>query len=314
MTASNARLSAAVDTSDRELIFTRVFDAPRELVFEAWTQPEHVAQWWGPQGFSTTISEMDVRPGGVWRLVMRGPDGTDYKNRLVFLEVDKPRRLVYKHDPEPGSEPSSHQVTVTFAEDGTGAKTRLTMQMVFASAAAREYIVKKYKAVEGANQTLGRLAEHLPKMIPQELVITRVFDAPREVVFEAWIDPARLRQWWGPKGFTNPVCEIDPRPGGAIYIVMQAPDGGTHPMSGVFEEIVAPERIVFTSGALDVNGQSMFDILNTITFSERGGQTELALRAKVTRATAEAPQYLKGMNQGWSQSLDRLNAFVKLEG
>jgi uncharacterized protein YndB with AHSA1/START domain len=94
---------------------------------------------------------------------------------------------------------------------------------------------------------------------------------------------------------------------------MQAPDGRTHPMSGVFEEVVAPERIVFTSGALDANGQSMFDIRNTVTFAERGGQTELTLRANVIRATAEAPQYLKGMNQGWSQSLDRLDAFVKLE-
>src|ERR1700691_2074672 len=158
MTASSARPSAAVDTSDRALIFTPIFDAPPDLVFEAWTDPRHVAQWWGPTGFTTTISEMDVRPGGVWRLVMRGPDGTDYKNRLVFLEVDKPHRLVYKHDPEPGSEPSTHQVTVTFAEDG--AKTRLTMQMVFASAAERKRIATKYKAVEGANQTLGRLAEH----------------------------------------------------------------------------------------------------------------------------------------------------------
>jgi uncharacterized protein YndB with AHSA1/START domain len=162
MAVSTGSVSAATEAADRELVFTRVYDAPRELVFEAWTDPKHVTQWWGPKGFTTTIHEMDVRPGGVWRLVMHGPDGKDYNNRIVFLEVVKPERLVYKHDPEKGSEPVSFQVTVTFAEEG--AKTWLTMQMVFPSAASREYVVNTYGAIEGANQTLGRLAEHLPQM------------------------------------------------------------------------------------------------------------------------------------------------------
>src|SRR5579863_6976594 len=111
MAASNPLRSNA----DRELVFTRHFVAPRELVFEAWTNPQHVAQWWGPVGFTTTIHEMDVRPGGEWRLTMRGPDGTDYKNRIVFLEVAKPERLVYKHEPEKDTEPVNFETTVTFA-------------------------------------------------------------------------------------------------------------------------------------------------------------------------------------------------------
>ena len=90
-------------------MITRVFNAPRKMVFDAWTDPRQVAQWWGPRGFTTTISEMDVRPGGVWRLVMHGPDGTDYKNKVVYLEVAKPERLVYKHEPELGTEPVSQQ-------------------------------------------------------------------------------------------------------------------------------------------------------------------------------------------------------------
>ena len=127
MPVSNAHAKAASDTADRELIFTRVFDAPRELVFKAWTDPRHLMQWWGPKGFTTSVYEMDVRPGGVWRLTMRGPDGVDYKNRIVFLEVVKPERLVYKHEPEKGSEPVSFETTVTFAEEG--GKTRLTLQI-----------------------------------------------------------------------------------------------------------------------------------------------------------------------------------------
>jgi uncharacterized protein YndB with AHSA1/START domain len=159
---AETRNTPVTELENRELVFTRVFDAPRELVFQAWTDPKHVPQWWGPNGFTTTIHEMDVRPGGVWRFIMHGPDGVDYKNRIVYLEVAKPERLVYKHDPEEGSEPVNHQVTVIFVEEGD--KTRLTMHMLFPSAAAREYVVKKHRAIEGANQTLERLAEHLPQM------------------------------------------------------------------------------------------------------------------------------------------------------
>ena len=139
-----------------------------------------------------------------------------------------------------------------------------------------------------------------------DLVMTRVFDAPRELVFKAWTETRHMAQWWGPKGFTNPVCEMDVRSGGAIRIHMRAPDGVVYPMRGVFEEIIAPERLVFVSSALDENGNSMFDVLNTVTFAEQRGKTTLTLQARVIKATAQAPQYLKGMEMGWSQSLDRL--------
>jgi uncharacterized protein YndB with AHSA1/START domain len=139
-----------------------------------------------------------------------------------------------------------------------------------------------------------------------DLVMTRVFDAPRELVFKVWTDSGHMAQWWGPKGFTNPVCELDVRPGGAIRIHMRAPNGVVYPMTGVFQEIVEPERLVFVSSAIDEKGNSMFDVLNTVTFVERGGKTELTLQARVIKATTQAPQYLKGMEMGWTQSLDRL--------
>jgi len=137
-------------------------------------------------------------------------------------------------------------------------------------------------------------------------VITRVFDAPRELVFKAWTDTRHMAQWWGPKGFTNPVCELDVRAGGAIRIHMRAPNGVVYPMSGLFEEITEPERLVFVSSALDEHGNSMFDLRNTVTFTEQRGKTVLTLQARVIKATAQAPQYLKGMEAGWTQSLDRL--------
>jgi uncharacterized protein YndB with AHSA1/START domain len=145
-------------TSDRELVFSRVFDAPRGLVFKAWTDPQHVAQWFGPNGFTTTIHEMDVRPGGAWRFIMHGPDGVDYDNRIVFVEVVEPERLVYIHG-SGQEDDQGFEVTVTFADEN--AKTRLTMRQLYATAAAREYVAREYHAVEMGNQTLDRLAEHL---------------------------------------------------------------------------------------------------------------------------------------------------------
>ena len=106
-------------TADREIVITRVINAPRALVFEAWTKPEHIGNWRGPRGFTTTTHSMDVRPGGEWRFVMPGPVGTDYKNRIVYLEVDEPERLVYDHFGEEGDEKEKFQTTVTFLDGGT---------------------------------------------------------------------------------------------------------------------------------------------------------------------------------------------------
>ena len=144
----------------------------------------------------------------------------------------------------------------------------------------------------------------------QELVMTRIFDAPREVVFKAWTDPERLKLWWGPTGFTNPVCELDVRPGGAIRIHMRAPNGVVYPMTGVYREIVEPERLVFISAALDDKGIPLFEILNTVTFAEHGGKTKLTVHAKVVMATPAGAPHLAGMEMGWSLTLDRLAEYV----
>ena len=143
-----------------------------------------------------------------------------------------------------------------------------------------------------------------------ELVLTRIFDAPRELVFKAWTDPKIVAQWWGPHRFTNPVCELDARPGGAIRIHMRGPDGTVYPMTGNYQEIVEPERIVFTSAALDAAGNPMFEMLTTVTFAEEGGKTKQILRTRVIKSTAEAPRYLAGMEAGWTQSLERLTAYL----
>jgi uncharacterized protein YndB with AHSA1/START domain len=146
--------------------------------------------------------------------------------------------------------------------------------------------------------------------VGRELTITRVFDAPRRVVFAAWTDAKQVAQWWGPTGFTNPVCELDVRPGGAILIHMRAPDGTVYPMSGIYKEIVAPERLVFTAIALDGEGKPLFENLNTVTFAEQGGKTVVTVHVRVVTSSAGAVQHLAGMEMGWKLTLDRLEAHV----
>jgi uncharacterized protein YndB with AHSA1/START domain len=159
---ARTRNSPDRDEDARALVTTRVYDAPRELVFAAWSDPKHLAQWWGPNGFTTTTHAFDMRPGGVWRFVMHGPDGRDYQNRITFEEIVKPERLVYHHGGGDDVEPVQFRVTVTFED--LGGKTRLTMRGVFPSAAERDRVVKDYGAAEGAKQTLARLAAHLDTM------------------------------------------------------------------------------------------------------------------------------------------------------
>ena len=155
---------------------------------------------------------------------------------------------------------------------------------------------------------MGREDKATEDYTGREFIITREFDAPRKLVWQAWTDPKHLAQWWGPKGFTNPVCEWNAQPGKAIYVVMRAPNGAQHPMAGEFREVV--ERLVFTSGAMDEKGKLLFEFLHTVIFVERKGKTTLTVRSRVIKTTAEANKYIGGFEMGMTQSLDRLADYV----
>ena len=143
-----------------------------------------------------------------------------------------------------------------------------------------------------------------------EATIKRTFNAPRAKVFKAWVDPKQMAQWFGPKDFDNPVCELDVRPGGKLKIHMRGPDGTVYPCHGTFHEIVEPERLVFTSQAIDQDGAVLIEARNTVTFTEQGGKTAMTLHVSVVKAVGMGLQYIKGMEQGWSQSFDKLQALV----
>jgi len=298
--------------TDREILITRELDAPRELAWQAMTNPKHVVQWWGPRGFTTTIRAMDLRPGGVWTYVMHGPDGTDYKNRSVFHEVVYPERLVFAHGGSRAGGPEADFIATWTFDAVEASKTRVTIRMVFPTVAARDTIVREYGAIEGAHQTLERLAEHLPTMgyASRDLVIERTVDAPPALVFRCWTDPAHMARWWAPHGFTNPVCELDVRIGGTWRIVMRAPGGTDYPCHGIYHEIVPDRRLVFTNIATDTAGNPVLDGRTTVTFGAADGKTRMTVTTGAIAVVDYAAAYLEGMEIGWTQSLERLDAEV----
>jgi uncharacterized protein YndB with AHSA1/START domain len=158
MPAAAPGSEARVPTGEPVIEITRLLDAPRELVWQCLTDPQHLAHWWGPNGFSITTHSHAARKGGRWDFIMHGPDGTDYDNLIVYSEVARPERLVYEHG-EPGGEAHFHAV-ITLTEEGKN-RTRITLHSRFPSIEARDQVIREFGAVEGGKQTLDRLGAYL---------------------------------------------------------------------------------------------------------------------------------------------------------
>ena len=142
------------------------------------------------------------------------------------------------------------------------------------------------------------------------VAITRVFDAPRALVWQAWTDPKMMAQWFGPRGFTASVPKLDVRVGGALRIVMHGPDGNDYPMKGVFTEVKAPERLVFSNIAIDNDGNHLLEGETVVTLSEQGGKTTMTLKSRAVGLVPISVQMLAGMEAGWTQSIDKLGELV----
>lgn len=291
------------------IVASRVCEAPRELVFEAWSHPNHLGHWWGPVGFSTTTSAFEFRPGGVWRFVMHGPDGRDYQNKVTFDAIEAPSRIEYHHGGGEDVEPVQFRTVATFED--LGGRTKLTMRLVFPSAEERDRVIREHGAAEGLTQTMGRLGDYVADWgkgggLEKTISLTRLLDAPRTLVFEAFTNPKHLAQWWGPKGFTNPVYEIDARPGGAINVLMAGPGDFSHPMTGTVHEVVPHERFVFTAVARDAQGNALLEAHTTITLRDEGAGTRITVEARAKGLAPVSRLMLGGMEEGWSQSLEKL--------
>lgn len=297
------------DTSDRELVISREYNAPLALVWKAWTEPQHLAQWWGPNGFSITTYEINFKPKGIWRFTMHGPDGRDWKNRVNYIEIVPQKKLVYTHGGEEGDAEIQFHVTVTFSEKA--GKTTVTMQSVFPTRELFEKVARENGAVEGAKQHMANLEAYLPKMgdpkaaRPEKaFVFSRELNAPRSLVWKAWTEGERLARWWGPKGMKLEVLKADVRPGGKFHYSME-PAGGAK-MWGVFNyrELNPEERIVWVNSFADAKGAITrapysplipLEMHNTVLLEDLGARTRLTLRSAPINASKEERAFFEGM-------------------
>jgi uncharacterized protein YndB with AHSA1/START domain len=161
MSATARGALAQFATADREIVISRGIRAPRELVFEAFTEVRHLSRWWGPEGFATTTRTFEFRVGGVWDFVMHGPDGTDFQEWITWTGIDRPERIAMLHG-ESSDDPNAFESVLTFHDDGPA--TRIEMRTVFPTKDLRDEAVEKYHAVQGAKQTLDNLAAYVDEI------------------------------------------------------------------------------------------------------------------------------------------------------
>jgi uncharacterized protein YndB with AHSA1/START domain len=307
-----------------EIAITRFYDAPVQIVWDAWTDPEQVAQWWGPRGFTLTTHSKDLRPGGSWVYTMHGPGGVDYPNKAEYIEVVPLSRLVYDHGAN-DDRPPLFRVTVDFTDEG--GTTRMDMRMTLPTAeAARE--TKKFIREVGGNSTWDRLAEYLEmeRSNRDVFVINHTFDAPIDTVFEMWTDPQHLAQWLPPRGFTMRFIEPDIKEGGTTFWSMT--DGGEITFHGRMEylEIARPDRIVYTQWFCDEHGNVSRHplspvwperMLTTVELtSESPTSTLVTVKWEIHGAAtpeevAEFDNEKGGMTQGWTGSFEKLEALLE---
>lgn len=305
-----------------ELKITRVYDAPIKAVWDAWTDPDQVAKWWGPRGFSITTHSKDLKSGGHWHYTMHGPEGTDYPNKTAYLEVDEYKRLAYDHGAN-DEQPALFRVTVIFTESKDN-KTHMDMTMTFQSPEVAAHSRKIIKDADG-NSTWDRLAEYLEKeSTDKELfVINRSFNVDIDTMFDAWTDPDQLVAWSGPVGAQMEYINVDIKAGGKAFY--QMPFGESVIYGNVeYLEVKRPDRLVYIQQFANEDGspgrhplapewpQSM---LTTVTFTkEPHGGTRVTLQWEVTGVwtQVEMDTFINGkksMSQGWGGSFDKLEEF-----
>jgi uncharacterized protein YndB with AHSA1/START domain len=295
------------DAMVREISITHVFEAPRELVWRAWTEAEQLRLWFMPHGFTIPEMEVDLREGGSFHMTVRAPDGTESPSGGVFKEIDPPERLVFAttaFDGPDGAPLLEVLNTATFAD--RGGTTEVTLHAIVTKASP-EMAAPLAGMEEGWIQSFEKLDSLLTgrevDSSARELVATRVLDAPRETVWNAWTDPEHVAKWWGPTGFTTTIHEMDVRPGGVWRHTMHGPDGTDYPNKVVFLAVREPEVIAFLHG--DPGEPDHF--FATVEFVDEGGKTGVTFRG-LFPSPADRDRAVRdnGAADGLEQTLDKL--------
>lgn len=319
MTASAVN-NAPTDATGKELVFTHVFNAPRGLVFKVWTETEHLAKWWGPHHFTNTVHEFDARPGGAIRIDMRSPDGTVFTVCGTFEEIEEPHRLVFITAALHHADDTPYlkvQNTVTLTEQN-GRTTMTLHAAVIELTPGAAFALARMEA--GWTQSIERLHALLQNYLQdpssmnhnalstgtedREIVGSRVFNAPRELVFKMWTDPRHIVNWWGPSGFRNTIFEMDVRPGGKWRHMMHGPDGVDYKNESIYLEVVPPERLVY-------HHVSAPGFISTVTFEALGSKTKVSMHmlfetAEVRDTTVKVFNAIEGMQQTLQRLADQL--------
>ncbi|MGE4170525.1 MAG: SRPBCC family protein [Candidatus Margulisiibacteriota bacterium] len=296
---------------------SRLLNAPLDVVWELWSDPTHLAQWWGPRGFRNTISRHEFKPGGEWEFIMHGPDGTDYPNLWIYKDITPKTRLVMDHRSHP-----KFQVTIGFepAKDDPN-RTWIQFDMTFENPEVAEAI-KDY-AILGNEQNLERLeaalAEKTGTVLAKPFVLSRTFNASPEILWDMWTKPEHMRRWWGAQDFGVAYSKMDFRRGGSYHYGMTNPDGSTIWGKMWFKDIVLHKRLMFINGFSDEHGGIAQhpmnpgwpkELLSTIHFESENGKTNLTIEWVPINATpAEIECFNNGhdsMTGGWTGTLDRL--------
>lgn len=291
--------------SARDLVISRTFLAPRALVWQAWTDPVHIVKWWGPHRYTTPRAEIDLRPGGAIRMDMQGPHGGISPIVGRVDEAVAPERLVTTTRLEQdGVVLFEVQHTVTFEQRDDQTRVTLRAHVLRATDAAAGALAGMD---EGWNQSLDRLASYTATTATdREIVITRRFRAPIDLVWEAWTSPAHLEKWWGPVGFTTTTTAFDFTPGGQWVHTMHDPDGTDYPNCLTFREIVPGRRLSYShSGASDDEPALAFDVTAVFERDEAGTRVTWRMTL-VSAADRQRVMDQFGAYEGAQQTLDRL--------
>lgn len=303
----------------KSITITRIFDAPRQLVFEAWIDEKHLQQWWMPRGFTNPTCRITAssRPGyaetgAELTVVTYHPAFGDMPQSGKFEEVSPFDKIIFSTTAFPNAEGKPQlrgRNVIVFSDEPAQGKAK-TRMVITAS------ILEAGPGLEGAlagmdqgwAETLDRLSEHVEDTSEREMLITRVVDAPRDLVWKIWTEPEHVKEWWGPNGFTNTIHKFDLVPGGEWSLTMHGPDGADYPNQIRFIEIIRSERLVYDHGQPEDGGS----FRTFVHFSDEGGKTRVTMKGVFK--TAEYRQLLidkYGALEGQQQHIARMEDYLK---
>jgi uncharacterized protein YndB with AHSA1/START domain len=309
----------------QDIIVTRTYNVPRDLVYKTVTNPSLIPEWCGPRNLTTRVERMDVRPGGQWRFIQHDPQGNTFAFHGVYHAVEIPRQLIYtsKFEGMPG-----HVALYTEDLAEQDGETVITTHGVFQSVEDRDQLLQ-WGMEEGVSEQTRRLNALLTNQGMTErkanimermeengecITLTRTFDAPLEEVWERWTDPSQYMCWWGPKDFTSPYAKFDLRPGGTYLTSMRGPDCKEYWDTGKFEKIDELNRIVYTDTWADQNGNPVppsyygflgdkpVEMAAQVNLENIGGKTRLTLE----HCGFPGGEMIDQAKEGWNQSFNKL--------